>query len=169
MLDVFTDMVTCNLDQLQERMKENQNDKWKEDIPSKAKLRVYRTLKENYGVEEYVAMNLDRGDRSFLAQFRMGILPIRVETGRFKQEKLEERICVLCDSGSIEDETRFLLKCNRYNDQREYLLRNAMVSEDNWHVLSDSEKMTYLVNEKPRQTSKFIREAFLHRRNILYK
>ena len=56
---------------------------WSHKIQTVSKLRTYRTFKTSYHVEKYVLMNLNRRERSILAQFRIGILPLRVETGRY--------------------------------------------------------------------------------------
>ena len=61
-----------------------------------------------------------RSHRSLLAQLRSGILPLRLETGRFQnirdentghfqKLKVEERVCTLCNLNCIEDEIHFVL------------------------------------------------------------
>ena len=54
-----------------------------------------------------------------LCQLRMGILPLRVETGRYVGEPLETRLCTLetrlctlCDTNAIENEKHFVLNVN---------------------------------------------------------
>ncbi len=59
--------------------------------------------------------HLSRKGRSYLAQLRLGILPIKLETGRCENEKVEERLCELCDARVVEDEEHFLFKCT-FND-----------------------------------------------------
>lgn len=51
------------------------------------------------------------------AQFRCEIIPLRVETGRYRNEHLQEHCCVLCTKRSIEDETDFLFNCNYENNR----------------------------------------------------
>ena len=41
---------------------------------SKPKLRIYREFKTNYALENNIAIILSRQQRSYLAQFRCGIL-----------------------------------------------------------------------------------------------
>lgn len=48
-----------------------------------------------------------------MAQFRTGILPLRVETGKFTNVKLEECVWKVC-----EDEKHFLCKCSLYDTLR---------------------------------------------------
>ena len=60
-------------------------------------------------------------DRSAFAKFRHGVVPIRLETGRYENIKFEERCCFNC-SNLIEDETHFILHCPVYSDFRNNLL-----------------------------------------------
>ncbi len=53
-----------------------------------------------------------------LVQVRFGILPLHIETGRFRGTALGERTCQICNSQSIEDEFHFNLICNEYNELR---------------------------------------------------
>lgn len=46
-----------------------------------------------------------------MAQFRCDLLPIRIETARYKGEPLDEIIFNFYILNEIEDESHFLLKC----------------------------------------------------------
>ena len=37
-------------------------------------------------------------------QFRSGILPLRIETGRWKNESIEGRVCLVCEENIVKDE-----------------------------------------------------------------
>ena len=45
--------------------------------------------------------------------FRFGILPLRIETGRFVNEALDNRLCRLCNSNAVEDEIHFLFSSEK--------------------------------------------------------
>ena len=60
---------------------------WKNAVMSKPKLRTYVKFKNTYVIEGYVNSCLPRFQRSLLSQFRAGILPLKIETGRFKLVK----------------------------------------------------------------------------------
>ena len=75
---------------------------WKEIIEKKPKLRTFKLSKRI--VKHYVKWTINRFDRSLFAKFRSGILQLCVESGRFNNIKLEDRICELCDDQKIEDE-----------------------------------------------------------------
>ena len=74
-----------------------QNDMWKRAVPKKPKLRTYCLFKETMGIENYIKYNLSSSERSAMAQFRFGILPLNIETRRFRNQTLEERLCTLCE------------------------------------------------------------------------
>ncbi len=75
---------------------------------AKPKLRTYIKHKEQLDPEKYVTCHLSKKERSYLAQLRLGILPIKLETGHFENIKVEERLCELCDARVVEDEQHFL-------------------------------------------------------------
>jgi len=49
---------------------------------------------------------------------RSGILPLHVETGRFRNTSLENRLCTLCNSNQVENEIHFMFDCSLYDDLR---------------------------------------------------
>jgi len=69
-------------------------------------------------------------ERLLLTRFRVGVLALRIETGRWESSgaegprgiPVEFRVCQCCDSGKVEDEIHFLLECNVYVLERESLL-----------------------------------------------
>ena len=89
-----------------------QSDMWKQDVPKKPKLRTYCLFKETMDIENYIKYNLSSSERSAMAQFRFGILPPNIETGRFRNQALDERLCTLCEFNEIEDESHFLFQCS---------------------------------------------------------
>jgi hypothetical protein len=100
-----------------------------------------------------------------MAQFRCGILPVRIETGRFTNEPPHERFCKLCNDGSIEDEEHFLFHCDAFKIHRETFYHNIGLDK-NAHVNSN---LQMLMENNQRQTSKFINELFQFRKQQLYK
>ena len=62
----------------------------------KNELRSYNTLKTTFEAETYVRANLPRAQRRALAQFRAGVAPLALETGRYQGLPLRERICFHC-------------------------------------------------------------------------
>ena len=133
-----------------------------QDLP---KLRTYKLFKSSFKTEEYVTLNIRKNERSLLAQLRMGILPLRIETGRYVGEPLERRICRLCQSGQVENETHFLFECGLYCDLRAKYFSDVNVDLSN---LDLNNKLKLLMTSYPRKLAKFIVEAYLKRRRVVY-
>ena len=55
-----------------------------------------------------------------MAQFRLGILPIEIEVGQYRQKSLSDRAFPFCKN-EVEDEIQFLFNCMMYNQQKKTL------------------------------------------------
>ncbi len=72
---------------------EIQCNQWSVKIARKPKLHTYVTFDDTYEVEPYALSFMNRKHRSYLAQYRCGILPLEIETGRGQTKPVKERIC----------------------------------------------------------------------------
>ncbi len=52
------------------------------------------------------------------AQIRIGILPLHIETERFRNAKVEEKVCQVCNNGDVENEFNFVCICNLHNIEK---------------------------------------------------
>ena len=123
-------------------------------------------LKENYGVENYVKLNLTRPQRSILAQVRFGILPLYIETGRYTNVKIENRICQMCEDNKVESELHFIMNCPLYKDERLIFFNNINV---NFNSYSLADNLKLLCNEFSRKLSKFVSTIWEKRKTKMYK
>ncbi len=143
---------------------------WRTRCMAKPKLRTYNNYKEQLGPEKYVTCHLSRKERSYLAQLRPGSLPIKLETGRFENIKVEERLCELCDARVVEDEEHFLFKCTFNDSIRLIFLQKTQINcELNPCENVQSDIWKYMFKKYLRQRSKFIVKAYERRRGILYE
>ena len=62
--------------------------------------------------------NLSRQHRSLIAKLKCGVLPLAIETGRFKNTPREIRFCRVCDDKKVETEYHHLLHCEKLNHVR---------------------------------------------------
>ena len=62
----------------------NFENEWVLKLHQLPKLRLYKNIKQNYNMKKYLSMNIPKSHRSLLAQFKCGIIPIRIETGRYR-------------------------------------------------------------------------------------
>ena len=123
-----------------------------------------------YKTEEYVKYCMSRRKRSLMAQFRMGVLPLAIETGRFRGIALEDRICTLCSLNVIENEKHFLVECTMYSSLRNQVFSNI---QSEMYCNSDLDgKFVYLMTYEWKLVADFldsawnllkIRQTILHR------
>ena len=143
-------------------------EKWCSDIWYKPKLRTYCLIKDTYSVEPYVKYNLSRRQRSLCAQIRSGTLPLALETGRFNSIPEEERNCLFCELGEIENELHFLFYCPKYDGIREVFINKMCLIYDDFLELDDYEKTALCFSKGVFAVADFICQAWERRQNSLY-
>ena len=130
---------------------------WEVERLSKPKLRTYNIFKYQFGVDMYVSHNVDRFHRSICAQFRSGILPLLIETGRytiikdkdtnrFRNMTVPERVCPICKSDQVEDEKHFLFECVVYHEDRLVIFQNTEINFNTLMLMTNDDKLIYFMN-----------------------
>ncbi len=109
------------------------------------KLRTYKNFKRELSVEHYIKAPLSRGERSAMAKFRMGVTPIKLETGHYTRTPEDERLCVLCQLNEIESEEHVLIRCLLYCDIRNDLF-HAATDIYNFNDLNDTDKLSVILS-----------------------
>ena len=99
-------------------------------------------------------MNLPLRHRRAFASLRCGVAPLRIETGRHCGLAVDERLCQLCQDGSIEDEMHFLINCSSHTHIRDILFNHVLNRDPTFLDLSDTEKFITLMS-----STDFIRQA----------
>ena len=116
-IDAFTNKSAVDISHVAEKLPPIMTNMCINEMLKKPKLRTFCLYKDDASTEDYVMKLMCRRERSLFAQFRHGILPLKVETGRFKNIPVHNRICELC-AQDVEDEMHFLCKCETYSDLR---------------------------------------------------
>lgn len=165
--DHFESKTVMNLSQAKTLINDNYSIKWSQNMLNMPKLRTYRIFKTDFKCEDYVRLNLTKYERSLLCQFRCGILPLRIETGRYIGEPVESRTCRFCDSSAIEDEKHFLLDCGLYSNIRNSVFSD-IISDRDYTQLGNDDRLSHLLNIYPRKCAKFIVKAYICRRTVMY-
>ena len=107
--------------------------------------------------------------RSLFTQFRHGILPLKIETGRFRNLPVEQRICELCQMDMVEDEVHFLCTCPLYVNIRYSLFKKAADFDKDFVNLDVERKCVFLMKNFWKDVSNFIVAAWGIRQNVLYR
>ena len=169
MIEIFDDMGEINVIDFERNLSVNFNSKWKNSLPTKPKLRTYLKFKDVFVTEEYVRSCGSRRKRSLLAQFRMGVLPLAIETGRFINKPIEERICKVCCTNMVEDEVHMLCTCQVYRDIRNVMYCNVLSNNADFNDFNDEQKFIYLMTNAWKDVANFLDKAWEIRTRILYK
>ncbi len=170
MMNSYENMNAVNLKVCNSIIHEKKSLEWVNETKLVPKLRTYCIFKHEYKTESYVQSIHNRQERSILSQFRMGVLPLSIETGRFQNIPIEYRLCVLCDDNVCESESHFLFYCKFYQELRSQLLLRVQVEYPLFIYLEDEHKLTILMSDTfIRETGKYLCNAFQKRRNTLYK
>jgi hypothetical protein len=98
---------------------------WSRDMQKKTKLRTYRSIKSALRQEEYVRWVMPPEHRRCYARIRSGSLQLRIESGRWNKEPEKDRVCKVCLTGKVENESHFLLHCYAYDRLRDLMFRQV--------------------------------------------
>ena len=99
---------------------------------------------------------------------RGGTNRLRIETGRWKKEREEERVCNVCLCSEVEDERHFILKCPMYQRERMSMyqsIENEIQLKDIESMEEDSQ-LNVLIGVGWRKKGKEIRRIVL---NYIFK
>ena len=181
---VVTRMIPWEVD-IYEDLKRNAVNKWLIDInreeakrgkPGKNKLRTYATFKTEWGCETYLSIIDDGRKRNLLSKLRIGVCPLRIESGRYEGGKYipsDERICLCCNLELVEDEFHFVMKCPVY-DKLRLVFFQAVEKVDGTFLYKKTDiksAFMYLMSSKNcdiiKALSVFVWEAFTLRESLL--
>ena len=92
--------------------------KWYSDINNSNRLQSYCIYEHDFKLEHYITDVTENKYRTALARFRTSSHNLFIETGRYDNTPLHERIYKSCKMNKIEDEFHFLLTCPTYRELR---------------------------------------------------
>ena len=87
-------------------------------------------------------------ERRNLVKFKLSNHKLMIKLGRYQTDHIsrENRLCPLCKSNQIENETHFLLDCSKYSSQRRTFLNRINELIPNFERKSTSESIKLLMN-----------------------
>jgi len=88
---------------------------WPHTMQNSTKLKLFNTFKNDYTRSPYLGLTSKLSERKEQVKFRIGNHKLRIETGRYDQITRVNRLCPICESNQIEDESHFLIYCNKYS------------------------------------------------------
>ena len=163
--NIFHDKSVCDVQLINKKLNENRNRIWHDLLTSKPKLRTYRKFKNEIMIEKYVFID-NRKRRSLMTQIRLGILPLNIEMGRFRNQPVEERICQMCEYNLVEDEMHFILNCPAYEDNRTQLYNS--INCNNFNEMEPEQKFIYMFKNESLKLCKYVEKSWEVRCSKLY-
>ncbi len=136
---------------------------WKENVGNKPKLRLYNEFKRDKDREGYLELNMHRKERSILALFRLGIVPIEVEVSQYRQKYLNDRTCPFCKN-EVEDQIHFLFNCLMYKHERKTL---CLESGQTYVNQNKTLILKFFMEHCPHKLAKYLLNAFMKRTEML--
>jgi hypothetical protein len=159
----------CPISIAKELLVKIMSEAWLNQIQYKPKLRTYITFKDTFSSEGYLEKCIPKYRRALFTKLRLGVLPLEIETGRYHDKPLEERICKTCKDG-IEDEIHFLCKCITYNNFREDLYTIVKEQKPEFDSLNNVEKFKFLLSNfdiiKP--VTIYIQKSWQYRNQLMF-
>ena len=91
---------------------------WYNDMTKYPKMRTYIKFKQDLRMETYLLEIRDFKLRRNLSKLRLSSHKLEIETGRYNNITIEQRICRNCDKNCVEDEEHALIHCPSYSSTR---------------------------------------------------
>ena len=90
-------------------------------------------------------------------------------TESFRKLNVEERACLICNTGDIENKTHFLCKCSAYEIPRHNLYNIIEKTFPNFRKMSDEDKLSIILKSHDKELVSFICDSWTIRQNVIAK
>ena len=120
---------------------------------------MYGSVKTETGTEKYLTDITNVKHRVDLTRLRLSSHSLNIETGRHTKPKTDrvDRICTLCNTNTVEDETHVLVNCPCYSDIRTEHIHETILTAN----MTDYDKaVKILKSEDLKPIAKFTHEIF---------
>jgi hypothetical protein len=169
-VDIYRGLTKVDIQVAKGLLIEQDKLQWYDNMQSVSKLNFYKLFKNDFCPESYIFKIHNRAHRSVFAQLRCGILPLKIETGRYTQIPMDYRLCIFCNENVIENEMHFLFQCNFYSNIRINFWPKFINRCDNFDQMNNIEKVKIMMsNNVLKVASEFIYECYCKRKSYLYQ
>ena len=95
-------------------------------------------------------------------------MPLNIETDRYRNVSLPDRLCTLCDNSEVEDEIHFLCVCKFNSEYRSDMYNAVARSYAHFNLLDQFDKFVYLIVNEQKCVISFIAKSFLKRKHAMF-
>ena len=148
---------------LKERILYLENVQFKNSILRSPRLQFYAHIKLELHLSNYWESALPFCMRREFCKLITSTHSLAIETGRRIDVPRNERLCMLCELGELEDEVHFILKCPAFRSLREKFIPHNFIVAPGWNAA-----LSLFIN--PDHTEKLIKYCFyatMHRDKTL--
>jgi hypothetical protein len=120
---------------------------WSDKIHSEPKMRTYILFKNAFHFEDYLLLHNEK-HRIATTRLRISAHNLAIERGRYTSPPTPaaNRICKHCNGHKVEDEYHFVMKCTKYEIQRNELFQKIAREVPLFDQLKDEDKFTYMLS-----------------------
>ena len=153
---------------LYDQIKQNMNSL----LTSCEKLSFFRSTYIPNKRPAYIDLCKYKTDRSIISQFRTSAHKLAIERGRYHNILRNERLCLSCNGGDVEDEYHFFSMCPLYASQRRTFIKNLKNHSDIAPLSNPLtlKEISYLLNNTSydiiKIVIKYMKECFEIRQNV---
>ncbi len=167
--DSLCDMCYIDTERVKKKLLQSNRDKWWVAAAEMPKLRTFVELYDFHDPRGLVYTHLTRRQRSLVTKFKIGIMSLSIEKGRYTNVPLENRLCHICNEGLLEDEYHFILYCEALKDIRSNHFACHTYLEDVSDPTDKTELCRLMLNSHNlKNTARFIEDMFDSRLRKLY-
>ena len=144
---------------------------WITEVKKQPKLRTYRTFKTLFKFEPYLCQVGNKNNKICLTKLRTSNHHLEIERGRYNKVPPENRLCIQCNQGAVEDELHFLLVCPKFADERRKFLDFVFQIFPNTESLQTDALFVWLMSAENvpinKKLSHFVRYCTKSRINVM--
>ena len=107
---------------------------WFGDLLSNNKSLIYRSIKPDFGIEEYFK-KVNKRASLIMFSFRTANHKLPIETGRWDGTQVNDRICSLCVLNAVGSERHYLFDCPYFHQERTQLIGYITANNNNQNIL----------------------------------
>ena len=134
------------------------------------KLRTYAIFKTIFQKEKYLSVIQDVSIRKCFMSFRISSHKLEIERGRHKRLSVEKRVCIYCNSNTVEDEKHFIFECSLYDSLRQNFFTEIKNLCKHFSNLSQEARLIWLMTNECDEIiilfSRYIYDCQLMRLNL---
>ena len=90
-------------------------------------VKIFREIHKSGERPPYIDICKLKSDRSLLSKFRFSAHSLAIEKSRYSNRERQNRVCLSCDTGEVENEYHFFSTCPHYISLRIFFYKKLIL------------------------------------------